>query len=766
MLAALALTTLQTTIAADPFRIAVMHSDKKTLNGILHGDEFDLVADRLGWEKELFPYASFAELSERLSEFDIVAGAPLFFGDTSAFVEHAGKIREFIANGGALVIPEANYPAATSWLEKVDPKFKAYGNGRDSRHWPKQGPILTTPTHALYFLPNSGLQTESVTGWGDLEIDESLGWEVPLRSGNGKPSTAINRMGKGFVYVSNQRQGNPQGFENIRANLELQRLGLIATAFSMPALGFNDEVKPTMAVGSGELSVQLKSQSSVGPVSLELEITPESGDPQSFRTHGELTHTIHLKLPYRASARGPARVILRVKTREGTATIIDRKVIFPDLITLHPPRYRGLLAQNRRMETVGFRISIAHDQESLSGSKVVLKFASSGGGQAAPPVEHTPTSFDFTVPAKLDSLSPGDYTATAELRNASGVMATSEAKFTVLDKAPNQVIVDDDLALLVNGQPFFPIGIYHMQAEDLPAIAELGFNTVQGWEWGHEYAQNFLDAAQTNELKVILEMGNILRRSQEIPQLVAKFKNHPALLAWYVFDEPYEAQHLFCESVRDRFHAADPNHPTFMLSFAPERFRQEQTLGDIFSVDPYPLPNPMLTGVTKWTKQAVEATRGNRPVWLVNQSFGMETPEQLRAMAYLSLVNGARGFLWYPWNDGEEEKKGLKHHPHLHATVKALTAEIKELAPLLLGQHRRSFSLEGGNIHGIFLADENGRHLIAVNESPESSSGTIEIPGAPPSTVLKAKSGTSELSLSAGKVNLELGPYEVKHYRW
>lgn len=755
------------TLAAKPFRLAVMHSDQKTLDGIVHGNEYDLVVDRLGWEKEMFSYSDFPKLADRLGEFDLIAGAPLFFGDASVFATHAEKLKGFVTNGGGIVIAEANYPAATSWLEKVDPKLKAYGNGRDSRQWPKQGPILTKPLHPLYCLPNSGLPNEEVTAWGDLELDESLGWEIGLRTGNGKPSTAMNRLGKGIVYVSNQRQGNAATFENIRANLELQRLGLAATSFSMPGLGFDDESRTTLAVGAGEASVGLKTLSGAsGPVALEMEITPEGGEALKFRATGNLSGAVELKMPYRASARGPARVVVQVRTREAVAVISDRKVVFPQLLTVFPPRYRGTLAQDRKTETVDFRVRIARDQEILSGAKLILKFQSASGSQAAPPVEMTPTGFAFSVPAKLGELAPGDYLAKAELRTSAGVAGVSEAKFTVLPKAPAQVVVDDDLTLLADGEPFFPIGIYHMGKEDLPAIAGLGFNTIQGWEWGFPYARDILNASQANGIKVLLEMGNIRRRHHEIPALIKEFKDHPALLGWYIFDEPQEPDYLFIAEVRDRFRNGDPNHPTFMLSFLPHLFHQQQSLGDIFSVDPYPLPNPVLKQVPTWARRAEEAVKGERPVWLVNQSFGPETPEQLKAMAYLSLTKGAKGILWYPWDDGAEQKKGLKYHPQLHAPMKALTAELRELAPLLLGKHRKHFTTADGKIHGMFLADEKGRHLIAVNETPETAGGPVEVPGAASGAVLKEKSGAGEVGVSGGKVVLELGPYEVKHLVW
>jgi hypothetical protein len=753
--------------ASGPFRVAVMHTDQKTLDGIVHGNEFDLVVDRLGWEKEAFSYSQFAELAGRLGEFDMIAGAPLFFGDGRAFVEHAEKIRIFVNDGGAVVIPEANYPAATAWLEKVDSKLKAYGNGRDSRQWPKQKPILSTPRHPLYYLPNSKLPNEEVTAWGDLELDESLGWEVSLRTGNGKPSTAMTRFGKGIVYVSNQRQGNAATFENIRANLELQRLGLVATNFTLPGLGFDENVRPTFIVGSGEAEISLKAVSGLtGPVALEMEIIPEAGEVLKFRTHGNISDALDLTLPYRVSVRGSARLLVQIRTREGVGVLVDRQVVFPQLITVLPPRYRGLLSHQRRTETVDFRVKIARDQEALSGAKLLLKILSESGSQEAPSVEVKPTAIDFAVPVNLGDLPPGGYVVKAELRNASGMIGSSEAPFKVLEKVANQVVVDDDLTLLVEGEPFFPIGIFHMDHKELATIADLGFNTIQGWEWGFDHAQEVLNAAQQNKIKVILEMGNIRRRSHEIPQLIKRFSDHPALLAWYVFDEPQEPDFLFCEKVREQFRSGDPNHPTFMLSFLPHLFHQHESLGDIFSVDPYPLPNPMLTQVTDWTKRACDATRGNRPVWLVNQSFGGETAEQLRAMAFLSIVKGARGILWYPWDDGVEQKKGLNYYPELHGPMRELTAEIKELAPLLLGKHRREFSSEDGKIHGLFLADSTGRHLIAVNETPETASVTIDVPGESNGGSMKDATGANGPKITGGKVKFDLGPYGIARYRW
>jgi len=122
---------------------------------------------------------------------------------------------------------------------------------------------------------------------------------------------------------------------------------------------------------------------------------------------------------------------------------------------------------------------------------------------------------------------------------------------------------------------------------------------------------------------------------------------------------------------------------------------------DILAVDPYPIPHRSVDLVAAWMRDAWTATRGRKPVWLIPQlhnplayrdpSKGRgPTPAEERCMVYLGLLLGAKGIVYYPWDDGP---CGLVHDPDLMKAVAQLNREISELAPYLLRGERTGSSL-------------------------------------------------------------------------
>src|SRR5690554_2409209 len=101
-------------------------------------------------------------------------------------------------------------------------------------------------------------------------------------------------------------------------------------------------------------------------------------------------------------------------------------------------------------------------------------------------------------------------------------------------------------------QPKFPMILYAVSATDnnFKEVRSLGINYV------HQYGltsgsltkerlgkiQQYLDLAAKYKLKVMVDLDGADRVSNgkmdEIKIIVQKFKNHPAVGYWYLFDEP------------------------------------------------------------------------------------------------------------------------------------------------------------------------------------------------------------------------------------
>lgn len=134
----------------------------------------------------------------------------------------------------------------------------------------------------------------------------------------------------------------------------------------------------------------------------------------------------------------------------------------------------------------------------------------------------------------------------------------------------------------VNGQPFIPLGIYGVGVQDMPKVKEFGFNLVQSYGffvWEEAIQKEYLDTAQNNELMVFAGLNGTSELSDEYMNKVKKtvntFKDHPALYAWYLADEPSvkNTDPDAFQAVYDWIKQADPNHPVINSNWELENFK-------------------------------------------------------------------------------------------------------------------------------------------------------------------------------------------------
>ena len=190
------------------------------------------------------------------------------------------------------------------------------------------------------------------------------------------------------------------------------------------------------------------------------------------------------------------------------------------------------------------------------------------------------------------------------------------------------------------------------------------------------------------------------------------FKNHPALLCWYVFDEPNRSEELEAKKRLNIAHEIDPQHPAYINYL---RNQLSNQIGDIYSTDIYPIPysNP-LEAINGVDRMVVDAKNKNRPVWIWLQGTGYAynrerepTPLEISCMAYGSIIRGARGIMWFAqiprsrecWNE-----------------MKALCFEIKQLLPILFVEDDSEFvTIDSDDVISTAFQKEGEWWIVAVN---------------------------------------------------
>jgi hypothetical protein len=229
------------------------------------------------------------------------------------------------------------------------------------------------------------------------------------------------------------------------------------------------------------------------------------------------------------------------------------------------------------------------------------------------------------------------------------------AAISLVEAGGSRVMFEEAGTALVNGKPFFPIGLFTYSLDE-PTIAEIrkeGFNTVTVLTEHHEPAQ--LDRVQREGWMAVCPPEEKWLRAGT---------NHPALLAWYLSDEPEGHGHTPA-GLRDKYlqlKARDPNHPIALDHFMWEALVNYKDACDLTMTSVYPLtsagPAP-ITHIGLFIDHARSQHRPNWPHWPFIQIFGgtnceggkwkQPEPAEVRAMVYNALVHRANGIFYFSY---------------------------------------------------------------------------------------------------------------------
>ncbi|PIX39732.1 MAG: hypothetical protein COZ56_16605 [Armatimonadetes bacterium CG_4_8_14_3_um_filter_58_9] len=255
---------------------------------------------------------------------------------------------------------------------------------------------------------------------------------------------------------------------------------------------------------------------------------------------------------------------------------------------------------------------------------------------------------------------------------------------------PAKVSIDAQGRFLLDGKPYIQhsLGLEYVSNPDiLNFVAKSGFKDVciQIREnVTTDQLKGIFDRCAEVGLRVIPWLDGRIPRERYADHLRA-LKDHPALLCWYVMDEP--SGELFAEA-EARLKLAkelDPTHPAF-INYLSNKL--EGHAGDIYSTDVYPIPHstPMEAINAVNTMQAA-AEKEHKPVWMWLQSTGYAysmdrepTPRELSCMVYGSLIAGARGIYYFA--QIPRTKECFDEMRTLCVEVDALTPALGSLDPV------------------------------------------------------------------------------------
>jgi hypothetical protein len=363
----------------------------------------------------------------------------------------------------------------------------------------------------------------------------------------------------------------------------------------------------------------------------------------------------------------------------------------------------------------------------------------------------------------VNALAVGEYAVVLELTHQGHRLAQTRMPLHVRAPHANEMRIDEHLNLLINGQPFLPVGLYSVPTQHLQLVAEAGFNSVLTYSSSTTQLKAYLDEAARVGLKAIVHSpGMWFGKGGEakLRQAVGTLKDHPALLGWYLIDEPSTDRKGAAPADLARLYALmqelDPYHPTFTVYCRPVEFAAYKDTHDIFMCDPYPVGNGPLSFVAEWTELGKTAMRGEKPVHVVPQSFGSEKGPQVQwriptaaeeiCMGYLALAHGAKALFYYRFDVQQYDKAKAdlgkwpwptigylpELRPKTWAGLVKMGGQMKRLAPIILSPEPKAkitVSPYEPALHVALREYRGTRYLFAVNPHEEPIEATITVAG-------------------------------------
>ena len=271
-----------------------------------------------------------------------------------------------------------------------------------------------------------------------------------------------------------------------------------------------------------------------------------------------------------------------------------------------------------------------------------------------------------------------------------------------------RVAIDRYNRTVVDGKPFFPLGAYigHIDwhgETNFSIYCQAPFNCVLPYTLPQN--KECLDLCQRTNLMVIASVYHVWagtrsawvkREADEEPFLRKAAElcvHHPALLAWYLYDELPASMLRRMDKRRRLMAEIDPEHPTFGCVCQVDEMREYLPTFDVVGSDPYPIGREHIKAhpismAGDWTRRTREGTFGVRAMWQIPQMFDWNwyskggtpkfpTYEEFRNMSYQCVAEGANGLLYYQFTRLlKEEKTFTACWPYVCKALREIAAAI------------------------------------------------------------------------------------------
>ncbi|MGN0870395.1 MAG: hypothetical protein ACI4UV_04325 [Victivallales bacterium] len=385
----------------------------------------------------------------------------------------------------------------------------------------------------------------------------------------------------------------------------------------------------------------------------------------------------------------------------------------------------------------------------------------------------------------------GNYPISVQILDDRGkVIVKEQHSFQVNAPAEREVFFREDHVMLIDGEPFFPLGVWGVHGEKTTLekamiLAEAGFNTAR---CPADQIDDFAAAGLMTLMKIPeslpkfndkahFERWNAIYRKE-----IQKYLKHPSLIGYCNSDEPAWRGVVYGPLVEayEYIRKLDPYRPV-VLNEAPRgeisELRPYTMACDVYGVDIYPIPSPnphsglddkTMTSVGRYVDICRNVVYDRKPVWMTLQGFawGMVTHKkpfiypthaENRFMAYNAVAHGATGLFWWGinWN-------GYENWDFVRELGKTV-CELRAMAPVFVSQTISPAKLltRNSELHILQKRHDNKNWYIVLNETPKTFTAEFKVTGA---EKLKVFFESRELVSPDGNFSDEFAPYAVHIY--
>ena len=512
----------------------------------------------------------------------------------------------------------------------------------------------------------------------------------------GKPTTLYDYAQRNGTFFLGIDEPMPRGKElEFTVDVELapallERDGVVATRLRLPS-----------AVEDGDLRAGLElARKPDGPARVRVALVGTDAAGRPFEVAREVAlgpQAKEVALVHPLAQAGTARCALVVaalpggkeilRTPEAALPVLPLLAVVPSL-SLYTDEARGAL--------------LVRTAPGLKGRP--LSFTAEGAGLKVAGIPQPGER--VTLPFETAGLPNGLSEVVCRLQEGGRELASVKVALTKAPPKPNTVKIDyATRGLSVDGLPYLPFGFYCVfPAGDLPTVeATQGFTHLaayQGADTDAAQVKAYFDRCDAVGMKVHYDIRALAqsepspRKWEKLRAQVEAVRDHPALLCWYLCDEP-DGQGIPPARLDEAYRFVrnlDPYHPITMVFCVPPKAHEYVNGMDIMMADPYPIPHAPVTEVSRVTDNLNRAVDCGMPLWIVPQAFGggegwkrEPSAQEERVMTYLALIHGATGIQYFV----RRAPIGNPIAPSLWSECRRLALEGQELAPELLSPEPR-----------------------------------------------------------------------------